>query len=775
MANGRVSGQVMMRPVRMGLLFGAKPASLQRAVEWATSTWGGIYSLLLDPTNGEEVLRRAGGFGVDALYPVDEDARSEALSHMPGYQWHGRGEWSPYAAPKEHMSARLLAPDWLPARLAEGVTPFVPHWSVEDQLADLFAVWFGRFASDEFGQRLASTIEGRGSRVEIPLGEELALPEGLSPVMLTAQEIEYTGQNGFCGFAVVDPHNATQLRELWNLRASGGDVFPWPTTNAHRLEPLARVWVEGQRNAGKLQSWRRGDGTDLPPHLSVALPAAGLTVPDELATLLRDCEITPFPEGYVAPPGWTGSHPLTTSFERSFSVEVPATDSSVRFPLPDFVPALRRDPIAGSMVVGVQIEIFHEQGLGSTRWATLPNVRALAKLLPIDAVRELVRRPVSGGRASALQVSSEECRLDIIPAMSAVAALFEGTGWECSQSDPGRFAVRLGDVFGGPGSVIANQPAVRATLTAAVRSPTGKTTQQLFSIAKRERGAGPLRLRATRTVADYSQEVVDFLTYRKLLQPYLAVRCPECAIVMTMRCDDLDVALSCSMCSAEFPLAYALAQPQARPIWKFRLPHDIGEDRLLEALALLATASAVGTDGVFAASSLYQFGVELKTPRLKGQSQGWECEVDVLMVIHDGGVPEIIVGEVKNQGNFEQDDLDKLLTVQGRLLREGFNCYPLFATLREKLRDDEMDALRAACERAPRGLSNRVVPLFPIVLVGADLSTAPFEDDHPRRWKENLGAFTNLSTQSCARNLGLQSVDLVSSVAGELWECKWGE
>jgi hypothetical protein len=182
----------------------------------------------------------------------------------------------------------------------------------------------------------------------------------------------------------------------------------------------------------------------------------------------------------------------------------------------------------------------------------------------------------------------------------------------------------------------------------------------------------------------------------------------------------------------------------------------------------------VGSEGVFAGSrSLHQFGIELKTPRRQGQAHEHECELDLFMVVHDGGNPEIIVGEVKNGGYLEQTDLDNLLRVRDWFLGRGFNCYPLFATIRDELRDGERDLLRGACEHAPRAHGDHILPLFPIVLLGPDLSTAPMEEDHPRSWQTAVGAYTNLSSQSCVRNLGLQHVEWVPAGETSTWQCQW--
>jgi hypothetical protein len=188
-----------------------------------------------------------------------------------------------------------------------------------------------------------------------------------------------------------------------------------------------------------------------------------------------------------------------------------------------------------------------------------------------------------------------------------------------------------------------------------------------------------------------------------------------------------------------------------------------------------STAAALGPPGLLESGGLHQFGVQLKTPRLRGQAPGHECELDLFMILHDRGRPKVIAGEVKNEGPLEQKCLDNLLLVQDWFQTRRIDCYPLFAALRDALRTDERDMLRSACERAPRARGNQILPVFPIVLLRADLSTAPLEPDHPRSWRTNVGPFTNLAAQSCVRNLGLEAVEWAPPPAGPGWQCRWSQ
>ena len=166
-----------------------------------------------------------------------------------------------------------------------------------------------------------------------------------------------------------------------------------------------------------------------------------------------------------------------------------------------------------------------------------------------DRRGDQINLPSSNSRraSAAVEVSAEECPVEVLPAMDVVGKLFQGSSWDCSQSDNGQFAGRLADILGGPGTPVANQPAVREALVSTVRSPTGKTVRQLLDTAKKHGGSWPKRLLWNRDPDTYAQQVVNLLLYRKLLRPHLSVRCPESAITTTMRPEDLSTLVSCEM------------------------------------------------------------------------------------------------------------------------------------------------------------------------------------------------------------------------------------
>jgi hypothetical protein len=81
MTAGYVSGETMLRPIRMGLAITPGSATgLQRAIALATRTWGGQAFPIFEAGRDDlRVLRMAAAMGVDCLFPVGDDDESKVL------------------------------------------------------------------------------------------------------------------------------------------------------------------------------------------------------------------------------------------------------------------------------------------------------------------------------------------------------------------------------------------------------------------------------------------------------------------------------------------------------------------------------------------------------------------------------------------------------------------------------------------------------------------------------------------------------------------------
>jgi hypothetical protein len=70
---GHVNGSVHLRPARAGLLVKPGDGSFVRAVEMASSAWGGKYFPIFIPRDEAQDLQYLEALSVDFLHAVDAD------------------------------------------------------------------------------------------------------------------------------------------------------------------------------------------------------------------------------------------------------------------------------------------------------------------------------------------------------------------------------------------------------------------------------------------------------------------------------------------------------------------------------------------------------------------------------------------------------------------------------------------------------------------------------------------------------------------------------
>jgi len=108
-------------------------------------------------------------------------------------------------------------------------------------------VWFGSFGQEVDGRtrrdRFAEHVQGS---FDVETGGSFDPPfDGLAPIYSTGFGITYKGDSPGVGIVLIDPHEPTDLVRFWNLRASGGDVLPWPLGHEQLIERFARSWILG--------------------------------------------------------------------------------------------------------------------------------------------------------------------------------------------------------------------------------------------------------------------------------------------------------------------------------------------------------------------------------------------------------------------------------------------------------------------------------------------------------------------------------------------------
>jgi hypothetical protein len=763
-----VSGNVMLRPVRMGLLV-ARPSleDIQLAVEAATSSWGGMYFPIVDVSEPVDLDRHLERWSVDALWPVTTDEKAVALADRPGFRWRGRSPDGPFDPPRESLVMRVLPAEWVLGQ--PEVKTVLPQWP-DHELDALFSIWFGSFGTHGDGSRRRDLFATYAQRVDIePDGSLDRLPDGLTPITVTGVDIAYQGEPQESGIVLVNPLDPSDLLRYWNLRASGAEVLPWPLGREQLIEPLARRWISDLVAANKLPKIVRGDGAPLPPHLTVWSTASQVGQTEPLDTLFQELGLEKWPgDDFIR--SWRGAHPLSTNFTRWFDIEVDSRARSVPIPLPVLPWPSGRRPGRWPGMVAADFHIHAEHALTLERTTALPRVRRLAELLPYRAGEfGSFQRPNGQGGIYGVQAADDTIDIPLVRPLAILEGLFDQAEWRFAQSDEGQFAARFADILRNSVTGAANQPAVREVLLlAAKRSDSGVPFPALLQRAIGTRGRWPGMLTRA-TPDDYGRSLLLWLLERKLLRMVLPVTCPSCRSALVLGVDELATDVRCGFCDHTFPLALPVAAAGPRSAWRYRIAGHVPESRLRAALPVLAATSVLAT---LAGGGFYV------QPRIMGAeitTSGRKVEFDIATVV-DPFTPQVVLGEVKSHQPIDANDIDNLAWAQDLLRTVGVECYILIATLNDALSTDEIAALRAYCERAREllNLNGSQTPLaMPIVLTQRELSVDQFDDAHPSRWTEPGRAISTVALASCERNLGLREVSRIPSNGRLTYEFSW--
>lgn len=762
----------MLRPARVGLLTATPTVGdIRNAVQVATSAWGGRYFPIVDIDRGKRLVRRFEQLSVDVLWSLTQNDAAEELATQAGFEWRGRSPYGPFDPPGDGPSTRLLEPHHL-ARSVSAVGALAT-WSPDDPLAALLAVWLGDFATHEYGEMCRERFAGIARTVVVEPGVELDpdLVRLISPITATAMDIDYTGEGPGPGFVVVNPENPTDLLRFWNIRASGGNVVPWVLYAEERLEPAIEAWLEALLVAGGVPRWSHGDGTPGSLYLGVTPFVDKDSVPPTLKRLLDGQSIELLP-GHEGRGGWRDMHPLSTEFRRTFSVDVDPRVGSVELPLPSLPWASGRPPSQWPGIIAAEVTVSAENGLDPERTTAVPRVRRLASLLDSRGVSDdSFCRPNGHGGVYSVRAAEGTVLLILSHPVAVFEGLFNQDGWTLEQSDDGRFASRLDHRLGGVTYELANQPAAREILLrAAKRGDLGSEFDTLRSLAVTKRGAWPDGLMDRRTPEEYARGLIFKLAEQRLLRATLPLTCPSCRNVFALDSDELADELTCGFCDHRFPLALVLAWLGPKAKWRYRIAGHVSEARLRAALPVIATTA------VLAKLARGGFDTCIDAKGLKIRRSGQEfAEFDIATVV-DTFRPTVVLGEVKAHGEINAGDIANLSLAQQALRENGVECFILVATLKAAFSSDETDLLRSYCEQSAELLVSDYTqaPLaLPLTFTSDQLSAGWLSEEHPWRWGEHWRGVAATARASCMRNLGLEEIQPVGSLAERSFDFRW--
>jgi hypothetical protein len=782
MAIGYISGQTMLRPIRMGLVMPAGSLdSLQRAVELATSTWGGQSFPIFETTgNNQEILRQSVAMGVDCLFPVGDDEESVKAAETPGFKWSASFDrLSPFNRGNDTHGEHLLPVsslyDWYRLNRLPSVPTYSIGWESDHELDDLLTVWFGRFGQDQ--EQIADGQAFAGIAQPCPLGIGMFLPPRpmsmQNQLSVTMQDVLHRHRWHRQGVVVLDSKDTAQLTTFWNLRASGQDVFPWIESSAELLESSLMTWISDIAEATQASA-------DHPIDFSLWLPNPAV-MPERLKSLETDDRFRLMIDSHRLDLHNCG--PIFTTHERHFAVDVDPSRGDAAIPVPplDFLP--RRSSWTNLGMVAADIDIWTESNLGNGARATVPAARCIAPHIR-DRWNSLVpfARPRSRGRVVPMKVSEETTRLTFVGADLLTQRLAKDAGYKLTLTENGRRVHHRMALFGGiTEDSLANQPAVREVVRDALRSPYGVKVRALWETARQhDAGWSDHIWFVRRSYKDYPAAVVGTLANRGILQPLADLQCPNCASAIRVPPSALGEPLLCELCSASISFSTYLANHPEKPAtWDMRAMPALDSKHFNEMIPIMATLSVFAAAFEFGHSDsapLNVVGIELKNASM-------ECEIDFMVLVQDAELPAVIIGEAKaghpdnpKPGDLlTEDDLNHLEAVQDAIRRVGIDCWIAFATTRPSLQQSEIDLLKRACDRSlmpVHDFQGLLLPMLPIVFTGEDLSVPAMADQHPaRRVHGSFPRLPALGKDSCQRYLGLVDIDFGPAADGH-WQAK---
>jgi hypothetical protein len=777
-AGGYVSGEAMLRPVRVGLaIMPGSAGGLRRAVELATSSWGGQgFPVVEAGTGSRAAVRLASAMGVDCFFPVGKDDELEELARTPGFEWVPSWQGlSPFSrdpeGQHEHVLPASVLYDWY--RLSRQPPAYHVTWPDGHQLENLLTVWFGQFGADAAGRADGQAFEAIAQGC--PLGPGLPLPP--YPGSLTCQ-LSVTMQDVYQqpriqdrGIVVMDARNVSHLVAFWNLRACGQDVFPWEEGHADLLEEPLRHWLDELASIPP-------DASGLPPRLVVWVPPeegsppVTPAVPSRLCALIGTGRFRLMPQPHEVQPHACG--PLITRHVRRFSADTGRSGEAV-IPLPalDFLP--RRPSWTDLGMVAADIQVRAEPADPSGAAAiVIPAARCIAPhlrgYLPFTRLR-------GRGRVIPVRVSAESISLMPAHADPLAQKLASDAGYALAVTENGRRLHHRIQLLGGvTDNCIANQPAAREVIRQALRSPYGASAESLIRTARSNDGGWSAKSLGRRGYTNYYARVVGTLAALGILQPLACLTCPQCASTIRVAPAELGEPVRCELCTALVPFGTYIANRPSRPAtWAMKATPALDEPHFNETIPVMAALSVFASGGMAGSGMLYLVGAELT----KGTAT---CEIDFMVMVQDAELPAVIIGEAK-AGHPERpaagdllsgDDLEHLHAIQDALRIIGIDCWICFTTTRPALQQSEIDLLRGSCERSLTPVfdfKSQLLPALPVVLTGEDLSVAVLDDRHPvQRARSTFPRLPALAEDACKRHLGLTGVDFFAG-SGE-WHAR---
>lgn len=686
--------QVTYRPLRVGWCVCSNSLDeVREAMRLAYCFWGGVLGPILPADSSESAARLASLFRVDALVSVSSDPDVEAFVKSQGHlpwpaiggeklftEW-SRGRLEPNLLDVRHPAREIE--EWRAAkRLSPAFFSVLPSWNDDDDpLAPAFLAMFGGYpdratAGRDYGQMVVQRATAKNVELDpaLPIPDDLyrtSIPYYLSFHQLRLNPPRSPREPGVYLGAATSPRD---LIDYWNLRAADVprllfvDMRYWERLRAliqHFAGDIASTWASPPEPHRRFAIWSSGDLAPEPPTMDLgrALPLVNCTVSE--AT-------------------WNGLNvrPGIPVFDSHFTMAA-VTEEYGR--LVAHVP-LARKPFRED-----RGPVERQAMVASVRATGLPPDQEQLTFCPpfVPQLNEYygrnlhylwnVARAEPDSIGIVTNVGEHHIRLAGLLHDEVIARIFDACGIDASPSLPGRVCRRLIRQMGGlqgcrPFKIRGVRELIRA-YPATKSFSKSAAMQKIGSVSEGSPHFSDFEDLFIEPRARGKLKPIDVFTYmlrKKIFRAGLELNCSHCELRSWISIDDLRSDCRCEYCGQTFDVTPQLKDRD----WAFRGSGLFGRDDNQEGAIPVALALQQLDANLWDSEAVYSTGMELRWKR-GGRRP---AEVDLVYVMNRPAErPAILVGECKDHGEIEDQDVLNLRDVAATLEKLDVEVYILFA------------------------------------------------------------------------------------------------
>lgn len=739
MAKAKATAHV--RPWKIGLVIDASDKSaVKGAIADLSSVWGGVFMPILDSNLGaDEIITRASDHGVDALYSEIEDKSTQALIRKPGWTWNGRGPAGPFGEDSKYLTSGLLSVQDIQSG---GKNLYHPEWPDGTPNDLVYSAVFGlrhrldaHFANSAAGPERVGLKALQSGRRYTPNDVLCLLQAGEEGIWIDPA----AGLSHRLEIFVLERDDPGGVVRFWNRRAMGFPAIAIPVDADSTYVEFLELYLARHIEVPDDQSSKLTIGVHGAGHANEATVGHIKALARRLESDIEELA----PEGHKLPI-------IGTEYERSSRLTFRPDELRVDVDLPS-LPIKKSGQYFGG-VVAAEVSFHGIRNLDPRLTLTPPPVRSISPLAEAGYFREDYKhaRISEDGWVLGVDALDEAVAVPNVFVLDVIKTLLGDKDARVKQSDIGKFQSRAAEKLGGPFSGFLNQPGIRAALEDAAQSATALPLKRIHGRIKENRGDWPFTLGHRReSEKQYADRATKDLMATGIFVPVQSIHCTYCRVDTRLPAEALSNQITCEFCGQSYNLA--LSHALKNPKWSYRLAGHLQEDQVRSLLPVLAATSLLRQfRHVEGSSMMHVLGLEV-------QSEDLHVETDFAIYLQSNDYT-LIIGEAKNRGDIDENDLRNLRNLQKRFWDRGVRTVVSLVTLKDQLSDREQQTIRSWVEETWVGTSNRGshLPVLPLILTKDDLSHHPDSEDHPWRWEtERYEGIMGKAIASCERNLGL--------------------